>query len=44
MEYMKNLGKQVIFLDQFDWSEEELHGSGKHDFRYFLYTMLYRKI
>lgn len=39
----EKFGQTSDILDQFDWSEEELHGSGKHDFRYFLYTMLYRK-
>lgn len=39
----EKFGQTSDILDSFDWSEDALHGSGEHDFRYFLYAMLYRK-
>lgn len=39
----EKFGQTSDILDKFDWSDEALHGSGQHDYRYFLYSMLYRK-
>ena len=40
---VEKFGQTSDILNSFDWSDEALHGSGEHDYRYFLYCMLYRK-
>ena len=40
---VEKFGQTSDILNSFDWSDEALHGSGDHDYRYFLYCMLYRK-